>query len=259
MTYLQQNKKHSSVTFNCFSPPVMLATMIVETILIIYTLFRYKLSSVGRLAVLSLISLAVFQLSEYFVCTGFGLRAEQWSRLGFILITALPALGIHLLHVLAGKKSRVFVYMAYAFMTAFMVFFLTYHAAFIGHQCTGNYVIFQLGTFTTVLYSIYYYGLLVAGIATGIRWANQLKVKGKAFYDQLQTIRALIIGYLVFLVPTALVYSIKPSARRGIPSIMCGFAVIYALILTMYILPRSKAKEYDYIKRPTTKAKNIKS
>jgi len=46
-----------------------------------------------------------------------------------------------------------------------------------------------------------------------------------------------MVGYLVFLVPTALAYSVSPATRRGIPSIMCGFAVLFALILTLYVLP----------------------
>ena len=63
--------------------------------------------------------------------------------------------------------------------------------------------------------------------------------KGRLAIARLQTVRGLIIGYLIFLVPTALANSIKPSTRRGIPSIMCGFAVLFALIMTLYILPRA--------------------
>jgi len=221
------------------SPPIMLATLITESMLTIYTIVRYRMSPITRLATATLVSLATFQLSEYFVCTGYGLQAEQWSRLGFIMITALPAIGIHIMYNLAGKEGRKLVYATYAGMSAFMIFFLTYHAAFIGHECTGNYVIFQMGPLGKMLYSLYYYGLLLMGIFLGIKWANQLKAKGKKYFDQLQTVRALIIGYLVFLVPTALAYSIKPADRKAIPSIMCGFAVIYALILTIYILPKA--------------------
>jgi hypothetical protein len=232
--------KDSGVQFNCFSPPVMLATLTIETVLAIYTVWRYKMTVLTRLAVTALAGLAVFQLSEYFVCTGYGLHAEQWSRLGFVAITVLPPLGLHILHELAGKPRRRLVLSAYATMAGFMGVFLTYHAAFIGHQCTGNYVIFQIGPKLGGLYYMYYLGWLFTAITLGAHWANGLMdQKGKTARKQLETVRALIVGYLVFLVPMALASIVSPSSRRGIPSIMCGFAVLFALILALYILPRA--------------------
>jgi hypothetical protein len=231
--------KTKSTQLNCFSPPVMVATMTTELILAIYTVWRYKMTDITRLVTVALIMLATFQLSEYFVCTGYGLHAEQWSRLGFVAITTLPPLGIHLIHKLAGKPQRRMVASAYISMAGFIAFFLTYHAAFIGHQCTGNYVIFQMGARAGSLYGLYYYGWLFSAMFLGMRWANQLMAKGRKERKRLQTVRGLIIGYLVFLVPVAVANTVKPQTRRGIPSIMCGFAVIFALILTLYILPRA--------------------
>jgi hypothetical protein len=229
--------RRQSTQFNCFSPPVMLATLIIEFVLAAYTVARYKMNTLVRLATITLVSLATFQLAEYFVCTGYGLHAQQWSRVGFVAITALPPLGLHIMHELAGKPRRRLVAAAYASMAGFMVFFLTYHAAFIGHQCTGNYVIFQIGDSMAGLYGLYYYGWLFAGVSLGFHWTSQLAKKGAA--TKLQTVKGLIIGYLVFLVPTALANTVRPETRRGIPSIMCGFAVIFALILALYILPKA--------------------
>lgn len=246
--------KNKGVQLNCFSPPVMLATLITESLLTIYTLWRYKMTVLGRLAVFTLIALAAFQLSEYRVCTGYGFSAEQWSRIGFVMITTLPPLGIHMLHVLAGKPRRRLVVSAYATMTAFIVFFLTYHTAFIGHKCTGNYVIFQMGPWAGGAYGIYYYGWLLTALLLGANWANELmRSTAKAARRKLEAVRGLIIGYLVFLIPTALANSVKPSTRAGIPSIMCGFAVLFALILVFYILPRSGQHKHN---KGLTKAQN---
>jgi hypothetical protein len=223
--------KPNGVQFNCFSPPVMLATLTVETALAVYTVWRYKMTVLTRLAVGVLAGLAVFQLSEYYVCTGYGPRAEQWSRLGFVAITILPPLGLHILHQLAGKRGRRLVLSAYATMAGFIGVFLTYHAAFIGHQCTGNYVIFQIGPKLGGLYYLYYFGWLFTAITLGAHWANGLmEQKGKAARKQLEA---------VFLVPVALANAVNPASRRGIPSIMCGFAVLLALILSLYVLPRA--------------------
>jgi hypothetical protein len=232
-------RKSKGTQLNCFSPPIMIATVIIEVGSALYTIWRYKLNVLGRLIVAMLIGLATFQLAEYFVCTGYGSHAQLWSRLGFIAISTLPPLGLHMIHVLADKPKRLAVYASYLSLAGFTGFFMTYHAAFIGHQCTGNYVIFQMGAKVGGTYAIYYYGWLATGILLGVRWANELMAKGKQHLRQLESVRALVVGYFIFLVPTALANSIRPETRRGIPSIMCGFAILLALILALYILPRS--------------------
>lgn len=219
----------------------MVATMLIELVLAAYTIGRYKLNSVSRLVVLLLVALATFQLAEFYVCTGYEGNVEAWSRLGFVAITTLPPLGIHLMHVLAGKKPRQLVLACYAAMSAFIGYFLLYESAFTGHQCTGNYVIFQLGEHAGGWYSAYYFGLLLVGIVQGLRWIEQLNHKSitKKATKRIQAMQGLLVGYLVFLVPTAIANSIDPSTRRGVPSIMCGFAVLLALILALFIMPRA--------------------
>jgi hypothetical protein len=243
-------KKRGSTQLNCFSPPIMLATFTVESIMAVYTVWRYKMTATTRLITLSLLMLGLFQLSEYYDCTGLGINAADWSRVGYVAITTLPPLGLHLLHKLAGKPDRRLVLTAYATMAGFIGFFLLGRAIFQGYQCTGNYVIFQLDIHPAWAYGLYYYGWLFTAIGLGWRWANQLLAEGKPALKRLQTVRALIIGYLVFLVPTALANTVHPATRRGIPSIMCGFAVLFALILTFYILPRT-AQQTRSIKLPS--------
>ncbi len=217
----------------------MLATLTTELVLAIYTVWRYKMTTASRLITSIFVCLASFQLAEYFVCTGYGLRAEEWSRLGFVMITILPPLGLHLMHVLAKKPGRRLVAASYATMAGYIGVFMFYHAAFNGHQCTGNYVIFQIGAKLGGFYYLYYFGWMAAGIGLGIHWANQLMDKGRSVVKRLESVRGLIVGYLVFLIPVALANTIKPQTRRGIPSIMCGFAVILAFILAAYVLPRA--------------------
>jgi len=207
-----------------------------------YTLWRYKMDALTKLVVLCVFALAIFQISEYHVCTGYGISAGNWSRLGYAAITALPPLGLHILHVLGAKPKRRLVIVSYLSMVGFIVYFLTYKSAFTGFQCTGNYVIFQIGINPALAYGAYYYGWILTTMYLGGRWASQLRRRGARMYDRLRPIRALIVGYLVFLVPTALAYSVSPSARRGIPSIMCGFAILFALILTLYVLPLAATK-----------------
>lgn len=228
--------------FYCFSPPVMLATFAVETVMAAYTLWRYKMTVTARLITLSLLMLGLFQLSEYYDCTGLGLSASEWSRVGYVAITTLPALGLHLLYRLAGKPGRKLVVAGYVTMAGFIAVFLLGQHIFRGYQCTGNYVIFQLDLQPGWAYGTYYYGWLLTVLWLGGRWANQLLHAGKKAKVRLRTVRALMLGYLVFLVPTALANTVRPETRQGIPSIMCGFAVLFACVLTFYIAPRASER-----------------
>lgn len=234
-------KHQKSTQFNCFSPPVMIATLAIEVALALYSVWRFKLNTLGKLIVITLAALATFQLAEYYVCTGIIGHQTAWSRIGFVAITALPPLGLHIIHQIAGKPSKRLLPAAYATMGGFMTFFLLYPSAFIGQACTGNYVIFQIGYQMGGLYATYYYGWLLAGMILAYRWSQYGKDATKMAHRQVQALQAMIIGYLVFLVPTAIANTVAPATRSGIPSVMCGFAVLFALILALYVLPRTVA------------------
>lgn len=227
--------KHKATTFYCFSPPVMIATCIIETLLFVVTLVRYKLSAVTRLSLAMLFFLALFQLSEYFVCGGIGINAAAWSRVGYVAITTLPPLGLHLVSNIARVKQRWHIVVGYLLGAMWIVLFGFSEAAFTGHQCAGNYIIFQLRSGIGGWYFLYYYALLFIGIGLATWIAARRSTKRVVR----QALHGMVIGYLVFLVPTTVVNTINPSTMDGIPSIMCGFAVLFALILVGYVLPRT--------------------
>lgn len=238
-----RKRSNSSTQLNCFSPPVMVATMAIELVLAIYTVWRYKMTPLGRLAVLTLTMLASFQLAEFFVCTGTVGNATAWSRMGFAAITTLPPIGLHLMHVVAAKPRRRLIGAAYATMVGFIVFFLAFPAVFNNYQCTGNYVIFRLRPEAGGFFWVFYMGWLFTAIVLGIRWATQFMKQGDT--RRLRAVQGLVIGWLVFLVPTAIANIINPASREGIPSIMCGFAVLFALILVFYILPHAGVQKRE--------------
>jgi hypothetical protein len=51
-----------------------------------------------------------------------------------------------------------------------------------------------------------------------------------------------VFGWLSFLLPTGIVNALNPQSISGIPSVMCGFAVIYAIVLVFGILPMATKK-----------------
>lgn len=228
--------KKTNGRFYCFSPPVMLATFIIEIGLLFYTLFRYKMNTLLRITSALLFFLAVFQLAEYNVCGGFGASATTWSRIGFVAITMLPALGIHLLQTVSGRGWRGIKWLAYGMSMVWVVVFAFSQSAFSGHTCAGNYVIFQLKPSLDGPYFVYYFGWLLAGIYLCAYFARTAKLHIR------QALLLQILGYLVFLLPAIIVNSVKPETMAGRPSVMCGFAVLYALIIVFGIIPEAYNK-----------------
>jgi len=216
----------------CFSPPVMLATFLIEFTLAFYTLWRYKMDTTGRLAVIVLFALGSFQLAEYMLCGGLGLSNVEWARVGYGAITMLPALGIHMIVSIAGKKMPALIGVAYASCAMFLGFYLLAGNSVSLHGCQANYAVFNSYRTVSLPFGVYYYGLMLIGASLAWIWGNELPERRTALWS-------MTIGYLVFILPTATVNLIDPATTRGIPSIMCGFAVLFAIILAAKVLPNS--------------------
>jgi hypothetical protein len=230
--------KHQSGKLFCFSPPVMIATFTIEIILAIYVIFRYKMNEVGRLAVAMLVSLATFQLAEYMVCGSITADSMLWSRIGYVAITTLPPLGLHLTYVLAGAKKRPLLIPAYVTGAGFTAFFILAPSAFSGHACLGNYVIFQVAKGMGALFGAYYYLWLAVTLLLGWRFMKQVE-----HAKQRRAIGGLMAGYAIFIIPAVAADLLSPGVIHGMPSIMCGFAVILALILVFVVLPNGAQKK----------------
>lgn len=223
-------KKYTNKFF-CFSPPVMIATFAVEIILACYVLWRYKLTRISRLVVLILLFLAIFQLAEFMICGGLGLEGIEWARIGYVAITLLPPLGIHLGSNIIKSHSWYITWGAYALAAVFIIYFTFASQSITGQVCRGNYVIFDMASFAVGLYTLYYYGLLFAGISLFLRWAKQAQAQ------QAKALRMLAVGYGAFILPTATANILDVNTIAGIPSIMCGFAVFFAFILVGWVVP----------------------
>lgn len=216
----------------------MIATFVIEVVLALFTAWRYKFSLVTRLAIILLLTLAIFQLAEYMVCRGLGGSPVLWSRLGFVAITILPPVGLHLLHVITKSKRRWIPWPGYLLGAVFVAFFALTTNSITGNQCMGNYVIFQVGHHAGFIYGLYYYGLLVASLSLG--WYH---LRRKHDARTRRAIGALMFGYAIFLIPTTSAALANPGVLSAIPSIMCGFAVLLALILGLLVLPSTAKRK----------------
>lgn len=216
--------------FYCFSPPVMLATFIIEFGLAFYTIWRYKLNATSRLVALMLALLGLFQLTEYMICGGLGLSHIEWARIGYVSITLLPALGIHLILATSKVRMQPLLLLAYGTAATYVAYFAFISDAVISKICSANYAVFETQGLAGWLYILYYYGWLFVAISLAAGFARK---KPKLA----PVLRWIVIGYATFIVPTTMANIIDPATLNAIPSVMCGFAILLAIILVWRVLP----------------------
>jgi len=230
--------RYDKNTLYCFSPPVMIATFVIEICFAIHTVWRYKMSRVSRLSVVLLVALATFQLAEFMVCRGLGGSDLLWSRIGYVAITVLPPVGLHLLATIVKDKRRWLIWPGYIAAAAFIAFFSLIGRSIDGHACLGNYVIFQVAPGFGWLYGAYYYGMLLATLVLGWYHFRRLRIKKVR-----RALSGLLIGYTIFIIPATTVNLVDPATIAGIPSIMCGFAVLLAITLVGMVLPAAAERK----------------
>lgn len=222
-------KDRKGLTLYCFSPPVMIATFLIEMILAFYVLIQSIKYKSNVAIVITLVFLALFQLSEYQICEGS--NPIFWTRIGLFVITFLPVLGIYLISKL-DKDSKL---LKIGFLIAIIIgtLFLLSPNSIKGATCGGNYIMFDVDSSLYSFFGYYYFIFLFLGIWKSIQGikANHNKTKIK------NALKWFVIGYLSFILPLTIVYILIPITRVAVASIMCGFAVIFAFILTFKIAP----------------------
>jgi protein-S-isoprenylcysteine O-methyltransferase Ste14 len=86
------------------------------------------------------------------------------------------------------------------------------------------------------LYSLYYY--VLEGIGLALALVPQKKLEP----NQKTALKWMVAAYAAIIVPTFTVTVLLPYTHLGIPSIMCGFAVIFAIILGLKVAPLALEK-----------------
>ena len=224
-------------TLYCFSPLVMIITFFIEISLAIYAFIKSIKAKSDVGIVLILVFLALFQLAEYQICEGSEILS--WARLGLFSITFLPILGYYVVTRLS-KKSPLLIFGSFIAFS-FASFFILFPNSVNDVSCTGNYVMFDIRNNSYLFYGYYYFGFLLLAIYDAVRGINDPNTKDKIK----DSLKWFIIGYLSFILPLTLVYIFIPITRLAVESVMCGFAVIFAIILTFKVAPIY----HEYIKR----------
>ena len=240
MKFWQKDKN----TFFCFTPEVMLITLLIEFSLAVYAFIRYRMTAFGRLVILLLILLGGFQLAEYQICSNSNLLF--WSRFGFAVITFLPVLGLHLISLVTGKSR--FLKFGYILMFAYIAIFAFTPNAITGAVCGGNYIIFYTGQKLAWTYTVYFFGFLLLSIWEALENISPVRgsegsqlasaSNGMDAENRKNLLIWIILGYGSVMIPMGIVYVLSLEARQAIPSIMCGFAIILAFILAFKVAPK---------------------
>lgn len=209
-----------------------------ESGMAIYTLIRYKLTQTARLILGLIINLAIFQVAEYFVCTQSTIAVFA-ARGGYAAITFLPPLAFYLMSQLTQPLPKKVAIPMFSFTAALVTYFLLAPQVFSSYQCTGNYVIFQIGRIPMLIYGAFYFGLIAISMWKGVRYLNNHK---KPSHKSYLAVWWLLAGYIIFISPVAILVVLHPDTRRAVPSLLCGFAVSMAIILTAKVAPLTLKK-----------------
>jgi hypothetical protein len=209
----------------------MLATFLIELSLAVVVFLRYRITRFGKTAGLVLVLLALFQLSEYRICTAIGSESLLWARIGFVAITLLPVAGLYLVSLVSRRPH--FLKIGYATALGFVLYFILVPKSISGAICGGNYVIFNGSNDFYRLYGFYYLGFLLLGI-----WESVESIENpKRTTTAKSLLQWWIIGYMSFMAPMGAAYLFFPETRNAVASVMCGFAILLALIMTIKIVP----------------------
>jgi hypothetical protein len=222
---MSKNLYKNSTTFYCFTPVVSLATFAIEIILAIFVLIKYKHNKFNLLSIAMLIFLGIFQFSEYMICKTS--NTQLWANIGLTSIILLPAIGLHLISIITVKSK--WTKLGYL-IAGVAISLLNIQPINNLIQCTGKYIILEYQNPYDTLFTIYYMGLLLLGLYKLLIFkykSNFLKIASRWF----------VVGYLSFMLPSFLIAYLTRITNYALPSIMCGFAVIFAVILVFKIIP----------------------
>ncbi len=217
-------------TLYCFNPLVTLLSGTIEFAFALFSCFRYSKTAFGRLGIFLLLLLSVFQFSEYAICSGSTLPI--WNRIGFAATTFLPALALQMTGIITKRTFLTPIAYVSATLIAFNI--LSLQNAFTATYCTGTFVLFELNDTLHYFLLVYYIFFVFAAMIKLIKFLHQ-ETNGTDV--ALWT----LLGYLSFIIPSIAVIIVSISSRAGIPSIMCGFAVLLAFVLLFKVLPLYEA------------------
>jgi hypothetical protein len=212
----------------------MLATFLIEAFLAIFIWLAFPRSKFLSLSVVILLCLASFQVAEYQVCGSSASNLLSWTKLGLVGISFLPALGMHLIGAVTRKS--VLIPIGYILAAGYAILFVFVPGATSEAACFGNYVMLHITQgWIGWIYELYYSTFVILAIVELTHRLMGPDSSPRGYSSKL--IAMVLVGYLSFTVPMALIDLAVPQLRPATPSFMCGFAVLLAVTLSVFAVP----------------------
>lgn len=211
----------------------------IEIVLIINLLVFAEKNRINVQSIIILSLLAVYQSFEFLMC-GLGLQQSFFPYLAFIDITFLPPLDLLLvLTLIPSFNLNLSKYLLFVPAIFFVPYYTSSIPQFTVTSCTVIYATYNypLGD----LYGVFYYLPLLAAMILLVMFMKRQKEKKTKL-----TFRFLLLGHIIITIPVilgfALMFSGNYSLINKMESIMCKFAFVYALCLSIVCLYNSKSK-----------------
>jgi len=193
--------------------------------------------------------LAGYQLTEVAICADVA-DAGFLPRLAFIVVTWLPALGILLVAQIHRPPSRFLYACAISMLTisAGIVTWITLDQSFAAASvCNAVFARYAHTYPRFQLYGAYYWAGLLGMIALSAYGIRTSKDRHRR-----RLLAHVYVGTLGFVLPSIAVSYFVPATRSALPSILCHFALILAVLLTRMLwvvkLAGEEASEPDSLR-----------
>ncbi|RKZ00549.1 MAG: hypothetical protein DRQ13_00140 [Ignavibacteriae bacterium] len=210
----------------------------VEFILLINLVIFTSKNKFNKLAIMLIFILMTYQLLEFLMCQ-VGLSSSTMAYFAFAVISLLPPFNFILVAELYNFKSKAIALILLP-ATAFILYYLFVIDQFIVTSCAALYATYNypLGD----LYGLFYYAPVLAVIVLLVQVIKKGKDKKTLFIS-----KVLLAGNIIISIPTAVAFILTATGDYDliakIESIMCKFAFVYALCLSIVCFYNSKRKD----------------
>lgn len=227
----------------CYTPQVSLATALIEWILVVLMVKTFKKTLLRDYFAVLIVLLGVYQFTEFMLCTsGY---AKFWATLGFVTYTFLPAICLDAVTRFLGKRVHpAIIYAIPVLASAFTVF----SGAFVTEAYCSLFYIRVLNMFNqaqggylrvaSLVYSAYYSGFIVL---SGIMMLSARRKESDHRKKRLHL--CVPVGILMMGIPTYLVMFVLSDTVYTFPSVLCHFALFFAMMAFLAVYYESAAME----------------
>src|SRR3990172_4477960 len=210
----------------------------VELILLVNLLIFTEKNRFNRTSMLMVLLLVIYQTFEFLMCWA-GINASFMAYLAFVDISILPPLNLILLFRLFKYENKI-LNLIFIPAVSFIVYYAFTVDQFAVTSCTVLYASYNypLGE----LYGFFYYLPILITIMVLVRAVQTKKDQRIKFIS-----KVLLFGNIIISIPVVVGFTLMFSGNyvfiSRMESIMCKFAFIYAVCLSIVSLFKSKGKD----------------